>query len=110
MSEAAVWLIPRCTASNKIKPALTWEPVSGIEPLTCRLQEDRPSAPYALPALKPLHSNQNAQNTQDITLPSFHVAFHAFPNPTAGLSRRVLAVGEGEQRTPTWRISRASEG
>ena len=29
---------------------LTWEPVSGIEPLTCRLQEVRPSALSALAA------------------------------------------------------------
>ena len=31
-------------------PSLTWEPVSGIEPLTCRLQEVRPPAPCALAA------------------------------------------------------------
>jgi hypothetical protein len=27
-----------------------WEPVSGIEPLTCRLQEVRPRAPFELAA------------------------------------------------------------
>ena len=30
--------------------ALGWEPVSGIEPLTCRLQEAWPNATCALPA------------------------------------------------------------
>lgn len=30
---------------------LTWEPVSGIEPLTCRLQEVRPYATCTLAAL-----------------------------------------------------------
>jgi hypothetical protein len=31
-------------------PFQTWEPVSGIEPLTCRLQEARPCATRALAA------------------------------------------------------------
>ena len=34
-------------------PLLTWEPVSGIEPLTCRLQEVRFVAICALTALMP---------------------------------------------------------
>jgi hypothetical protein len=37
--------------TQRILTCLTWEPVSGIEPLTCRLQEVRPHAPSALPAL-----------------------------------------------------------
>jgi len=55
----------------------TWEPVSGFEPLTCRLQEVRPSAPRALPA--PI-----AQPGARMALPAlgssgwpFHDAFHA---------------------------------
>ena len=31
-------------------PTLSWEPVSGFEPLACRLQEVRPRAPNALAA------------------------------------------------------------
>ena len=31
-------------------PHLTWEPVSGFEPLACRLQEVRPRTPSALAA------------------------------------------------------------
>ena len=31
-------------------PSLTWAPVSGFEPLACRLQEARPGAPDALAA------------------------------------------------------------
>ena len=33
-----------------LKYPLTWEPVSGFEPLACRLQEVRPHAPSALAA------------------------------------------------------------
>jgi hypothetical protein len=40
-----------CTSTARApKPPLSWEPVSGFEPLPCRLQEVRPHAPHALPA------------------------------------------------------------
>ena len=34
----------------RLKDLLTWEPVSGFEPLACRLQEVRPGTPRALAA------------------------------------------------------------
>ena len=40
-SEAAVGLVPRCTVSSCEKHALNWEPVIGIEPMACRLQDGR---------------------------------------------------------------------
>jgi len=40
------------------------EPVSGIEPLTCRLQEARPDAPGALPAqMARSHAADDANRT-----------------------------------------------
>ena len=41
------WSVPADTksASGGALRLLSWEPVSGIEPLTCRLQEARPPAP-----------------------------------------------------------------
>src|ERR1700685_1773360 len=35
---------------ERVVPPLTWEPVSGFEPLACRLQEVRPRASCALAA------------------------------------------------------------
>jgi hypothetical protein len=40
-----------CPDNDLQLPYLTWEPVSGIEPLTCRLQEGWPHAARALAAL-----------------------------------------------------------
>lgn len=45
-----VTFVPPAETSKGRLPPLTWEPVSGIEPLTCRLQEIRPRAPCALAA------------------------------------------------------------
>ena len=45
--------VPRTGAHRGPVPGLTWEPVSGIEPLTCRLQEVRFVAICALTALIP---------------------------------------------------------
>jgi len=45
-----VTFVPRAETSKGRLPPLTWEPVSGFEPLTCRLQEVRPRTPYALAA------------------------------------------------------------
>ena len=42
--------VPRTGAQRGCAPSLTWEPVSGFEPLTCRLQEVRPRTPGALAA------------------------------------------------------------
>src|SRR5689334_3505220 len=42
--------VPRIGLNGEPSPYLTWEPVSGFEPLTCRLQEIRPRPPCALAA------------------------------------------------------------
>ena len=42
--------VPRTGPHGSASPYLTWEPVSGFEPLTCRLQEVRPHAISALAA------------------------------------------------------------
>lgn len=52
--------------------------MSGIEPLTCRLQVARLTAPWPLPALTSRCTDQNAQNGLAITVLSFHVSFHAY--------------------------------
>jgi hypothetical protein len=38
---AQITLIAHAAADQRGEPLLTWEPVSGIEPLTCRLQDGR---------------------------------------------------------------------
>src|SRR5271155_1473975 len=54
-AEASRWLhswLHRCPEIPNVYSGVTryWEPVSGFEPLTCRLQEVRPSARHALAA------------------------------------------------------------
>jgi hypothetical protein len=69
-------LISLSAARNPGQPGLTWEPVSGIEPLTCRLQEPGLTAPGALPALTLQNATQNALNALAITAAPFHEPFH----------------------------------
>ncbi len=76
-SEAAVWLIPRPAAGRQNKTRSDLEPVSGIEPLPCRLQEAGLTAPSALPALTQHRTVQNAQNARANAGPSFHEPFQA---------------------------------
>jgi hypothetical protein len=64
--------LPHWRMSNRrrLVGPLTWEPVSGIEPLTCRLQEVRPPAPSALPAgMTPVALGLSGR--------TFHEPFHA---------------------------------
>ena len=56
---------------------LTWEPVSGIEPLTCRLQEVRPRAPYALAAPIARVTALTALAALGLSGAPFHEPFHA---------------------------------
>ena len=56
---------------------LTWEPVSGIEPLTCRLQEVRPHAPYALAAPMAHVTASTALTALGLSGSPFHEPFHA---------------------------------
>ena len=46
------WTVKRAIFQVMVRsvPLLTWEPVSGFEPLACRLQELRPRAPCTLAA------------------------------------------------------------
>ena len=56
---------------------LGWEPVSGIEPLTCRLQEACWGAPEALPARMGHGHARNAQTAPVFRRHAFHDPFHA---------------------------------
>jgi hypothetical protein len=56
---------------------LTWEPVSGIEPLTCRLQEVRPRAACALAALRAYVIARTALAALGVSRAPFHEPFHA---------------------------------
>jgi hypothetical protein len=56
---------------------LTWEPVSGFEPLTCRLQEVRPRALSALAARMARVIALEALATLGLSGASFHEPFHA---------------------------------
>jgi hypothetical protein len=53
--------------------------VSGIEPLTGRLQEARLTAPRALPALTHQRRDQKALNALTVAVRSFRYPFHAKP-------------------------------
>jgi hypothetical protein len=58
-------------------PSLTLEPVSGFEPLACRLQEVRPPAPHALPAQMARVIALAALAALGLSDDSFHEPFHA---------------------------------
>ena len=55
---------------------LSWEPVSGFEPLTCRLQEACPGAVRPLPAPMPYESALAAPKTRVFLGDPFHDPFH----------------------------------
>src|SRR5208282_1387414 len=63
--------------ASRAKPRLTWEPVSGIEPLTCRLQEVRRGAPCALAATMARASALIALVALGLSDASSHEPFHA---------------------------------
>jgi hypothetical protein len=84
--------VPRTKAEVRRLPRLTWEPVSGIEPLTCRLQEVRPCAPYALAARMAHVIALEALATLGLTGASFHEPFHADGK------RRFMNITEGSDR------------
>ena len=69
--------VPRTEAHRGHLPPLTWEPVSGIEPLTCRLQEVRPPAPSALTALMARVIARIALVALGLSGATFHEPFHA---------------------------------
>jgi len=55
----------------------TWEPVSGIEPLTCRLQEVWLRAAHALAAQMAREIARTALVALGLSGASFHEPFHA---------------------------------
>jgi hypothetical protein len=59
------------------KYLLNWEPVSGFEPLTCRLQEVRPPAPNAPAAPIALVIALTALAALELSGTPFHEPFHA---------------------------------
>jgi hypothetical protein len=67
----------RLDGKERSVPGRDVEPVSGIEPLTCRLQLLRLTAPRALPALTAQGITQNALNAPADAVPSFHEPLHA---------------------------------
>jgi len=56
---------------------LNWEPVSGFEPLACRLQEVRPRAPSALAAQMTRVIALTAPAALGLSGGWFHEPFHA---------------------------------
>ena len=77
--------------------------MSGIEPLTCRLQEARLTAPPALPALTQQRREQNALNALAVAGPSFHDPFHANSElaARAGVTQSVISAYESGHRQPS---------
>jgi len=73
-------------------PWLNWEPVSGFEPLTCRLQEVRPHAPHALAAPMARAIALTALAALGLSRAPFHETFHAegrqWPMTVTGRSDR----------------------
>ena len=69
--------VPRTGAHRGPVPGLTWEPVSGFEPLTCRLQEVRPHAPRALAAPMARVIALTAPTALGLFGGTFHEPFHA---------------------------------
>jgi hypothetical protein len=83
-SRHSKWIIPRSVirstwpVSEKAIPLLTWwEPVSGFEPLTCRLQEAWPNATCALPAQMTRVIARIAPVALGLSGRTFHEPFHA---------------------------------
>jgi hypothetical protein len=72
-----VTFVPRAETSKGRLPPLTWEPVSGFEPLTCRLQVVRPRAPNALAATMARATALMALVALGLSDASFHETFHA---------------------------------
>jgi hypothetical protein len=72
-----ITFVPRTETRKGQKPCLTWEPVSGIEPLTCRLQEVRPPAPSALAALMARVIALMTPAALGLSGRTFHAPFHA---------------------------------
>jgi len=64
-------------AGTESKRPLTWEPVSGIEPLTCRFQEGWPRALGALAARLTLVIALMALAALGVSRAPFHEPFHA---------------------------------
>jgi hypothetical protein len=62
---------------DAVAPPLTWEPVSGIEPLTCRLQEVRSQTAHALDAPMTQAIALTAPAALGVSGSSFHEPFHA---------------------------------
>src|SRR5215467_12580030 len=62
---------------GRSKHGIRLEPVSGFEPLTCRLQEVWPSAPCALPAQIVQPGARMALSTLGFSGWPFHATFHA---------------------------------
>jgi hypothetical protein len=69
--------VPRKVRTEARKPTLTWEPVSGIEPLTCRLQEARSRAAHALAAPIARIMALTALAALGLSEDPFHEPFHA---------------------------------
>ena len=83
-----------------VQVMLTWEPVSGFEPLTCRLQEVWPTAPRALAAQIAQPGAGMALFTLDFSGWPFHAPFHA-----TGL---VETAREVASRVPTRKLQPGS--
>jgi hypothetical protein len=92
---AQIARIAHAAADHRGEPHLTWEPVSGFEPLTCRLQEAGFTAPCALPALTQQRRDQNALNALAVAVPSFHEPFHANSEPGGtSVTLRITVPGQ----------------
>ena len=76
-SPGAIWELSTLAAEWHRTYGGTLEPVSGFEPLACRLQEVRPPAPYALAAPTAHVIALRALAALGLSGAPFHEPFHA---------------------------------
>jgi len=90
-----VTFVPRAETSKGRLPPLTWEAVSGFEPLTCRLQVVRPHAPSALAATTTQVIALMAPAALGLSCASSHEPFHA-----DGGQKSMAVTGRSGQKPP----------
>jgi hypothetical protein len=79
----------RHQAGAFVQAMLTWEPVSGFEPLTCRLQVGRSPAMSALPAPMSKACALEGPDCPECSECSFHDSFHSEAGAPTNRSRTV---------------------
>ena len=97
--------VPRTRVEMRRAPLMTWEPVGGFEPPTCRLQEIRPRTPSALAAPMARVIAPTALAALGLSSAAFHETFHAdgryWPVPITERRRSGLAQRRLHLLAPT---------